>query len=82
MTKRATALERDTPPGLTPYELEARASACYLHAGKWLAATFDLDLIVARRDAFAHAERWAARGLEAERHARMLRRSSDGSHHG
>ena len=82
MTRPATVPERTAPPGLTADELDARAAACYHHAGKWLAATFDLDLIVPRRDALGHAERWAARGLEAERHARMLRRSQDASHHG
>lgn len=76
MTNRATVPPREAPPGASADDLDARAAECYRHAGRWLAATFDLDLIVTRRDAFAHAERWAARALEAERQARVLRRTS------
>jgi hypothetical protein len=74
VTAKATVPARDLAPGLSAAELDDRAAECYRHAGRWLAATFDLDLIVHRRDAFAHAERWAARGLQAERQARRERR--------
>ena len=68
---------RSARPGMTAVELEERAAECYRHSGMWLAATFDLDLILSRRDALAKAERYAALGLEAEREARRLRRSTE-----
>ena len=67
--------DADTKPAITPDQLDHRAQHAYYQAGRWLAATFDLDLIGSRRDALAAAEKWAARGLDCERKAREMRRS-------
>lgn len=55
--------------------LEADALQSYNRAGQWLARTFVVDTIDARRTSYANAERWAARGLELERQAKKMRGS-------
>jgi len=58
----------------SPDELDDQARHSFESAGRWLARTFDLETIIDRRNALAHAEQWAARGLECERTAAKLRR--------
>ena len=72
----------DQARALTPAELDERAATSYEKAGRWLAATFDLDTLGDQRDAMANAESWAAHGLQAERHAARIRKSTEENDNG
>lgn len=52
--------------------LKVEAQVSFTRAGQWLARTFVVDTIEARRASYANAERWAARGLELERQAKKM----------